>query len=153
MSSQSKNTQNTTKYIVGNAFIACVLAAVILAFVMPTGIVIFSFIDGGGINIFSIDFLSTYFMISLFFGFYGLILSTVLGVPTLLVANHLRLNYPLLLFVVGSIYVILILAVFAGGFDFIYKSALIWLYIFCGGFCGFIASYLFNKKCQQQLAE
>jgi|GEM_PF-3062727 len=145
--------QNKRKFIVGNAFIACVLAAVILAFVMPIGIVIFSFIDGDGMNIFSFHFLPAYFMISLFFGFYGLILSTVLGVPTLLVANHLRLNYPLLLFVVGSIYVILILAMFAGGFDFIYKSALIWLYIFCGGFCGFLASYLFNKKSRQQAAE
>ncbi|MCX7543838.1 hypothetical protein [Marinicella gelatinilytica] len=153
MPSHSQETQNSRKFAVGNAFIACVLAVVLLAFVMPIGIVIFSFIDGGGINIFSIDFLSTYFMISLFFGFYGLILSTVLGVPTLLVANHLRLNHPLLLFVVGSIYVILILAVFAGGFDFIYKSALIWFYIFCGGICGFLASYLFNKKCQQQLAD
>ena len=153
MPSQSRNTQNTTKYIVGNAFIACVLVPLLLATLIPISVFLYGIIIGKGLNMFSHGFIYPYFMISLLFGFYGLILSTTLGVPTLLVLNHLRLNYPLLLFVVGSIYVILILAMFAGGFDFIYKSALIWLYIFCGGFCGFLAGYLFNKKCRQQAAE
>jgi len=79
MASQSKITQNTTKYIVGNAFIACVLAALIMSILMPLFMVIFAFVSGHNINLFYGTFWSGYFLMMLAVGFYSLILTTTWG--------------------------------------------------------------------------
>lgn len=141
------------RIITDSAFISCALTSVIFSLFLPIVVSLMGLFIGPASSVLSTSYLSFFFTMVLSTFVISLIALLVLGVPSLWVLKKRNMAYPLLSALMGGIYGFLIWVIFFGGMRNYFDGASLLILVSCGAFCGFIACFLFNKKCRQQLAD